>query len=99
MRIETIEKGIKYTLFVPPCDLQEVAEKCGLEVFEAATDKTQEEETMIALLKLERRNFLQEECFTKMEQENLICSACGKECGMIHDLGVCSYCCVPIKDL
>ena len=99
MRIETIEKGIRYTLFIPPCDIQEVAKKCGLEVFEAATDKTPEEETMIALLKLERRDFLQEKCFSKMEQENLICSACGKPCKIIHDLGLSSCCFVPIKDL
>ena len=99
MKIETYEQGIKYTLFIPPCDLQRVAEMCGLEIFDSATDKTPKEETMIAFLKLKRREFLQEKCFTKREQKYLICSACGKECGIIHDLSLSSCCYMPIKDL
>ena len=67
MRVECLEKGINYVLYIPPCDIYEVAKKCGLEVFNAATDITPEEQTIIALLKMERREFLDEKCFTKRE--------------------------------
>ena len=97
MKIKIIEKKIEYILFIPPCDIQEVAEKCGFEVFDAATNKTPEEESMIALLKLERREFLETKCFTKMEQECVTCSACGKPCGIIHDLNLSNCCFSKIK--
>ena len=99
MKIETYEKGSKYTLFIPPNSIKEVAEKCGIDVFDAAIDITPEDEVQIALLKLERRDFLNEKCFTKMEQEYLVCSGCGKPCGIIHDTDISNCCFVKIKDL
>ena len=70
MRIETTERGITYTLFVPPCDIYEVAGKCGLDIFDSALDITPEEAQIIALLKLKRREFLSKKCFTKSEMGN-----------------------------
>jgi len=43
-----------------------VAGKCGLDIFDSALDITPEEAQIIALLKLERREFLSEKCFTKV---------------------------------
>lgn len=99
MKLEVLEKGIIYTLFIPPCDIKEVAEKCGMDIFDEAMDKTFEDKMQIYLLKLERRDFLDTKCFTKMEQEYLVCPKCGKPCGIIHDLGLSSCCVMPIKDL
>ena len=68
MRVECLEKGINYVLYIPPCDIYEVAGKCGLDIFDSALDITPEEAQIIALLKLERRKFLSKKCFAKMEE-------------------------------
>ena len=66
MRVECLEKGINYVLYIPPCDIYEVAGKCGLDIFDSALDITREEAQIIDLLKLERREFLNEKYFTKV---------------------------------
>ena len=68
MRVECLEKGINYVLYIPPCDIYEVAGKCGLDIFDSALDITPGEAQIIALLKLERREFLSKKCFTKIEE-------------------------------
>ena len=93
MKITTFERGIKYTLFIPPCDIYEVAGKCGLDIFDSALDIAPEEAQIIALLKLERRDFLSEKCFAKIEEVSYIaCSKCKNPCGIVHDLDM-SDCC------
>jgi len=88
-----LEKGINYVLYIPPCDIYEVAGKCGLDIFDSALDITPEEAQIIALLKLKRREFLSKKCFTKMEEVSYItCSKCKNPCGIVHDLDM-SDCC------
>ena len=67
MRVKCLEKGINYVLYIPLCDIYEVAGKCKLDIFESALGITPEEALIIALLKLERREFLSKKCFTKCE--------------------------------
>ena len=69
MKFEVLEKGVLYTLYAPPNDIGKIVEMCGFECLDAALDKTPEDEQAIALLKMERRDYMETHCFTKMEQE------------------------------
>ena len=66
MKITVFERGMAYQLFIPPADIREVAEKCGLDAFDAAEDKSPHDEMMIALLKAEQEEFLEKAAGVKI---------------------------------
>jgi len=65
MIIDIIEKGVKYSLYVPLADIRKAVSMAGWGVIRTAQRITPEEQQEVNLLRIERREWIRERTFLK----------------------------------